>query len=409
MGSTPGSSAPLPSDLEALTRFAIGNDKLERLEALINQFNIFEALGVARQELRHSDFLAFLLDPRQHHGLGDCFLKRFLQAALSNADSPPPLTPLDIELLTLDHMVPYRERLSIDVLLLDEDQRIAVIIENKVGSGEHSGQLERYEATVRQQYPGWKVIPVFLTPSGDAPSESSYIPIDYKAICGIVEGLAESRQSSLEPEVHGLLKHYARLLRRYVVEDSEIADLCRQIYEKHQRAIDLILEHRPTAQARRYELLARLVEASDGLLLGHKSHSRLIFVPVEWDLLRLRGTLKVTPSGLILFFEIGNREDRVDLILVLGPGDTELRRTIIDAARAAEGVFRIGRRPGPVWARFYSAKILTERETATLSIDEQQERIRRFWEQFTSQTLPKMTASLHLPGMQESSGATLGS
>ena len=51
-------------DLRALERFLVGNRDLERLEALLDRFNILEALGVVRQELRHSDFLRFLLDPR---------------------------------------------------------------------------------------------------------------------------------------------------------------------------------------------------------------------------------------------------------------------------------------------------------------------------------------------------------
>lgn len=35
-----------------------------RLEALLDRFNILEALGVVRQELRHSDFLAFSIPVR---------------------------------------------------------------------------------------------------------------------------------------------------------------------------------------------------------------------------------------------------------------------------------------------------------------------------------------------------------
>ncbi len=53
--------------LKALEGFLVGNRDLERLEALLDRFNILEALGVVRQELRHSDFLRFLLDPRNPH------------------------------------------------------------------------------------------------------------------------------------------------------------------------------------------------------------------------------------------------------------------------------------------------------------------------------------------------------
>ncbi|HEY9655978.1 MAG TPA: PD-(D/E)XK nuclease family protein, partial [Crinalium sp.] len=72
--------------LGALEKFIVDNHYLEKLESLLTQFNIFEAVGVTRQELRHSDFLAFLLNPSQTHQLGDRFLKRFLKRVLIEAE-----------------------------------------------------------------------------------------------------------------------------------------------------------------------------------------------------------------------------------------------------------------------------------------------------------------------------------
>lgn len=65
-------------DLQALEHLVVGNEDLERLETLLDQFNIFEAIGVVDQELRDSDFLAYLLDPRGNHDLRDAFIKRLL-------------------------------------------------------------------------------------------------------------------------------------------------------------------------------------------------------------------------------------------------------------------------------------------------------------------------------------------
>ena len=45
-------------DRKALEGFVVGNEDLERLEALLDRFNFFEAIGVVRQELRHPYFLA---------------------------------------------------------------------------------------------------------------------------------------------------------------------------------------------------------------------------------------------------------------------------------------------------------------------------------------------------------------
>ena len=67
-------------EYELLQKLVVDNSALERLESLITGFNIFEAIGAVRQEPRHSDFLAFLLDPGADHGLGDAFAKRLWQA-----------------------------------------------------------------------------------------------------------------------------------------------------------------------------------------------------------------------------------------------------------------------------------------------------------------------------------------
>jgi len=65
----------LLEDRQALEAFVVENSDLETLEGFLEQFNIFEAVGVVRQELRHSDFLAALpnpcIDRAKHHTLLD--------------------------------------------------------------------------------------------------------------------------------------------------------------------------------------------------------------------------------------------------------------------------------------------------------------------------------------------------
>ncbi len=85
-------------DLKRLEAFVVENEDLERLEALLGRFNIFEAIGVVRQEVRHSDFLAYLLDPRGNHGLRDAFVKRLLQKALTLNEIALPVSPIDLDL-----------------------------------------------------------------------------------------------------------------------------------------------------------------------------------------------------------------------------------------------------------------------------------------------------------------------
>lgn len=121
----------MSQDRALLEAFVVDNDDLERLEALLAQFNIFEALGAVRQELRHSDFLAFLLDPSQNHGLGDVFLKRFLKRVLVRA-ADPPLSAVEIDVADLHEAEIRREWRHIDILIHDPESRLVCAIENKV-------------------------------------------------------------------------------------------------------------------------------------------------------------------------------------------------------------------------------------------------------------------------------------
>ena len=132
------------TDRQALEELIIDNPDLERLEALLDEFNIFEAIGMVNQEIRHSAFLAFLLDPNQNHGMGDAFLKRLLQKVLAGAqETALPVSLIDLDIWSLDDSAVFCERHNIDILLLNDTHKLAIIIENKIYSGEHSDQLER--------------------------------------------------------------------------------------------------------------------------------------------------------------------------------------------------------------------------------------------------------------------------
>jgi hypothetical protein len=84
--------------LAALERFVVDNDDLLALESLIGKFNIFDALDIARVEIRHSNFLAFILDPAESHGQGQLFLKAVLMDLLKAARAGlRPLSPIDLD------------------------------------------------------------------------------------------------------------------------------------------------------------------------------------------------------------------------------------------------------------------------------------------------------------------------
>lgn len=146
---------------------------LDRLEISVDRFNVFDSIGFVGQEVKHSRFLSFLLNPNQNHGLGNLLLVRMLREALASASNT--LSPDFFDVMDLNETLVHRERHNIDLLLTNESHRLAVIIENKVWSTEHPDQLNRYHEIVRKAYPGWHVFGIYLTPHGSQPLPRSVL------------------------------------------------------------------------------------------------------------------------------------------------------------------------------------------------------------------------------------------
>ena len=141
-----------PTELEALERFVAENDALFKLEARIERFNIFDALRIVHAEIRHSNFLAWLLDPAESHGLGGLFLKAVLMDLLRR--TPPGehrlFSPIKLDGGELHGVEVRRESKHIDLLITCDDPSFLIAIENKVRSSEHSDQLTRYQKIVTE-------------------------------------------------------------------------------------------------------------------------------------------------------------------------------------------------------------------------------------------------------------------
>nr|MBA2277931.1 PD-(D/E)XK nuclease family protein [Chloroflexia bacterium] len=380
----------------AIESFVVDNSDLETLEALIDRFNVFEAVGVARQELRHSDFLAFLLDPRQNHRLGDSFVKRFLQKILVAAGHlGQPISPVHLDIWDLGRLSIRREWRNIDLLLVDSVNRFAILIENKIGSSEHSDQLGRYLRLVRDEYPPpWQLLAVYLTPEGDAPSEAEFVPADYGTVAEAVDAVAENRRATLDPAVYMLMTHYASMLRRHVVTDSQIADLCRSIYLRHQRALELIFEHRPDLLSDIRSLLVELVETTAGLVLDQSAKQQIRFGALVWD--GLPPGEGWTRTGRILLFQFDNRAESLDLGLWIGPGPSKVRLSLISAARARQPPFKFTRKAleAEKWSSIFKRSFLKREDNESKSVDEVEQQIRTQWSQFVNNQLPLIIESI---------------
>jgi len=380
-------------DRESLARFVVENDDLERLESQLAEFNLFEAVGAVRQELRHSDFLGFLLNPAGNHGLGDRFLKRFLERVLFGAPVQP-ISPVEIDVSDLQDAEVRREWRGIDILVVNESARLVCVIENKVDASESEGQLTRYRETAQEEFPTSRQLFAFLTPDGRESSESAYIPVSYSDVAEIVDAIHEMYGSTLGHDVVTIMKHYTTMLRRHIVADSEVADLCRRIYRKHQQALDLIFEHRPDALWDIAEELKKLINESAemGVRPEHSTKSYVRFSHESWgDEAALMSGEGWSGIETILSFEWNNSLDGLWLKLIIGPGPADVREAIYEAAMANPSVCVGATRPiYPKWTTIFSRKVLNKKDIESPDDEGRLEKVRRAWEKLKAKEIPAL-------------------
>lgn len=383
--------------LEALV---IDNPQLDALESLIGEFNIFEAMGAVRQELRHSDFLAFLLNPAEKHGLGDAFLKRFLVRVLSEAEAPPVL-PLKISVTDLTDAIVERESQNIDILIHDAASGLVCIIENKIFSGEHTNQLDRYLQSARHRFNESTIIPVFLTPDGIPPADedSPYIPFSYGQVSEIMDHVRRANESMLGADVNTMIDHYVTMLRRHIVSESDIAELCRQIYRTHRAAIDLIVEHMPDLRQELADYLIGLVKESLPYTEVRFSKTYIDFGMKDWLTVPEFNLGTGWPGApATLAFEFRNSPTYLYLCLELGPvekGSEYVREAIYARASANQRVFRqCNNLLTKKWTMLYKLQILRKQDYEDASVEELAQIIEPKWTRFVEDTLPQINEHL---------------
>ncbi|RLD04661.1 MAG: hypothetical protein DRI32_05295 [Chloroflexi bacterium] len=230
-----------------LHKFIANNDDLEMLEAKLSEFNPFKVLKIDKFEIRHSTILAWLLNPRENHNLHDAFLKKILaEVIINNEHLDTGITAFKTQEMSYSDIEVETEWNNIDIFLVSKKNKLAILIENKIRAKESKGQLRKYINIVNSQYSSYKVVPVFLTLTGDEPSANNkdrYGIISYSQILKILKFIISIQKENLNPKVFDFLSYYQRILEISTMEDESIKKLCKKIYKEHKNALDLIYKY----------------------------------------------------------------------------------------------------------------------------------------------------------------------
>ena len=172
-------------------------------------FNVFSVLRTASDEVNlHSRFLHALLDYRKTAAGNRENLTDFLRHA-------------GVENFELRGIRVERERDNIDILITNGAGQ-AVVVENKIWSGDQPEQLQRYHDTLKEQ--GYAEIHLlYLTPYGDNPSEDSARSLPYEAMSyreRLTPWLERCQQRAYdEPELRESVAQYRHLIGKLTGTD----------------------------------------------------------------------------------------------------------------------------------------------------------------------------------------------
>lgn len=310
-----------------------------------NKHNIFNILRLNRQEIRHSAFLAFLMDPSQSENIGIQFLKHFLILLSNELD----LDPSDIFKYEFEKVIVRQEHQHIDLLAdiqIKNGKKILIVIENKIDSGERigqkegEGQLTQYRCAIEKEYyaKDYKKLFLFLTPDRRAPIRDieHWISIDYKLI---YDTICRLDLDAADPTIKTLINDYRKLIRsEFKMVDNELERQQQQaidLYKKYRDVFDFVFECRPNRINKTAEVINEyLGKSTDWIVtMGSKTTGRNKTVCFTTkDLKELwRDTFKI-------YFQIDMAE--MDLVCCVEGADDHTRRLLGYDKKSA--VFRYG-------------------------------------------------------------------
>lgn len=343
----------------------------------LNRFTPFRVLRVERYELRHTNTLAWLLDPLGSHGMGHSFLDCFLKQLLgSRAPLASPQVEVRTELVLnggvlIEDDSPDGDEVNtkdrLDILLegrTAEGRAWVVAIEAKIDSQEGKAQLQRYDTALSCLFPDTEVTKCYLTlGQSETVSSPHWQPIFWGEQVG--SALREARASCRDERVGDFLEDYQELIDALSGQEaagpSKAAELANSVdfapalrvlnkrlkeldmvhswdavpwartYRQHKTALDACLSAvREKGAILVWDVIGQILEASEWEQLttsGGKT-LRVRFVPRSWaevDGLKTDGQWN-------LFYQAEFRRTCRDIeikLYVAPPGESTVQKTLL--------------------------------------------------------------------------------
>jgi len=304
-----------------------------KLELLYQKPNIFSALRLAHHEIRHSNFLGWLLDPNQTHGLGSKFLKLVLSDILLD-ERAKGISVTTVGKLKLEKAKIFREWKDIDVLIKIED--LIITIENKVWSAESKHQLQKYKNIIDAEFGASRKVFVFLTPFGiEASMNEDYISYSYKRIVSILQLITNSYYEAISSSVMVYLKDYIETIKTNFMANGDVNILAREVYLNHKELFDFVFNHTPNPLNELQEYFTKKL-ATLGWVPRTSNKHYVRFLPHSLN--NIIPNNSTTWNKEAFLFEFFIKTERVGFHFTIPPGDGRTREILKNALSDFEAI-----------------------------------------------------------------------
>jgi hypothetical protein len=226
-----------------LEQVSILNKKnAEILDATGGRFNMFQVCGVNHYENTHSAIIAEFLNPNGSHGLKSKLLECFVSTLGDK---------IMIKNFDCANANVVRERDTGDGridIVIDDNQKHAIIIENKIYAGDQWKQLKRYDEFAEREYGKGNYQMFYLTLSGVSASEQSGTGVDYICISykeTIIRWLEQCVPVAVHyPIVRETINQYINHLKQLTHQDMDT--------KNKEEIIDMILKDKHLIESAHY-------------------------------------------------------------------------------------------------------------------------------------------------------------
>jgi len=329
----------MTDEIELQLKRLVLDDDFNNIQNLVQkEVNLMSILGIQHKELQHSNFLAWLFNPGEAHDFGDFALKEFIKTYFvkNNYADLGDMSVFDFTTLDLRDIEIRREYKNIDLILTSLSNKLCIVIENKIYSGERENQLKKYYEIAQKEYPEYKQVFMFLSlEPQEISSEMSdvYVCVTYEYVLQLIQKLLKTR--SMDDKVQFVLQQYETALQSLLNMNEEIEATAQNLYKLHKGAFDLIFKYVQPSNKVPNNLL-QLIEQEESVLPFRSTGTYIRFQP-KW-LYELLPTLRkkgfsnsddALRTSTLFLFEFHICDDKIQFDFKIGEHPDQKARELL--------------------------------------------------------------------------------